>query len=64
MDSKKGPLGASTTLADVAEGAYNGYLDFTNMSMGGGMIEPEGTPNVVVNGGVLYTAYLPVAKNS
>lgn len=64
MDSKKGPLGASTTLADVAEGAYNGYLDFTNMSMGGGMIEPEGASNVVVNGGVLYTAYLPVVKNS
>lgn len=65
MDADKNPLGAYTTLKDVSKGAYSGYLDLDNVSMGGGMIDPLAASDVTISGGVIHTAYLPVsAENS
>ena len=53
-------IGAQSTLNDVSESAFAGYLNFENASMGGVMIPTVGFNNIAVNGTALYTAYLPV----
>lgn len=53
-------IGVNSTLADVSESGFAGYLNFENASMGGAMINTEGFNNIVVNGTALYTGYLPI----
>ena len=53
-------IGSNSTLADITESAFSGYLDFENASMGGVNIPTVGFNNIAVNGAALYTGYLPI----
>ena len=53
-------IGSNSTLNDITESAFAGYLDFSNASMGDVMIPTEGFSNILVDGTALYTGYLPI----
>lgn len=60
ITSKEGKSLGPSTLADVAQSGFGGYLDFENTSMGGTMIPYVGQSLVAVDANALHVGYLPM----
>ena len=63
MDKNNDPIPLGT-LFDVGQGQFGGYLDIQNATMGEARLSRSGINNVVVEGGQIYSAELPIDPNS
>lgn len=63
MDKSNNPLPIGS-LYDVAQGQFGGLLNISSATMGDARINPSGINNVIIEGGQIYSAELPIDPNS
>jgi len=63
MDKSNNPMPLGT-LYDVGQGQFGGLLDIENATMGEVRLSRSGVNNVIVEGGQIYAAELPIDPNS
>lgn len=54
------PIGPNSTLQAAAQGNFSGILDFTNVSMGGNLINSTGFKGIVLSDGRIHSVDYPI----
>ena len=63
MDKSNNPIPIGT-LYDVGQGQFGGMLDISNATMGDAKLSRSGVNSVIIEGGQIYSAELPIDINS